>query len=304
MAINTGTIQPLTLEGIRKLVGDAFRRYPVEAGSWLNILKADKGTMTDREVATIGSLAFKAENAPIALTDPRVGRKRDYTMSVFAGGIRVSWEADMDDLYGFIRKQFGGLGLAGNETMNIETAALFNLSDSGDSGPYTGFDTLSLLNATHTNLDGTDSLAYKSNRLSLDISESALQTALIQFEKIQDAADNRISFGKPRQLVTTVDNMFLVEEILTSEGKPFTADNTKNVLKGRLTPTFLHYASEAGQDRWLILGDGHDLNVFMRHAPVTDTYDDKSTLSQVATLAFRFGQGFGEWRQVIGSSGV
>ncbi len=303
MALDTGNISPLTLEGIRKITGDAYTRYPVEAGLWLNILQADKGTMTDREVAPAGSLAFKAENAAIALSDPRVGRAKSYTMSVFAGGIRTSWEAEMDDLYGFIRRNMAGMGMAANETLNIESAGLFNLSDSADTAPFTGFDTLALLHGTHTGPDG-EALAYADNQLATDISDSAIQSLLIQFEKVQDAAGNRVNVGKGRKLVTTVDSMFLVKQLLETEGKPFSADNTKNVIRGMLQPVFLHYASETGQDRWLVLTEQHDLNLWMRVAATVDNYDDKATKSMVTTIAERFGLGFGDWRQVIGSPGA
>ena len=302
--LTTGNTANLTLEGIRKLVGDSFKRYPLQFKEWMNVNKADKRTVFDQEVVGIGSLAVKSENAPISIFTPRVGRQRSYTAATFAGGIAASWESEQDDLYGFIRRHLNTLGLAMNETMNIEAAGLFNRSDSLDASPITGFDGLALLHAAHTNLDGTDSLTYKSNRLAADLSESILQTALIQFERIQDASDNRVMVGRPQKIVTTPENMFLLDEIMGSEKKPFTPDNTKNVLRNSLTPVILNYAVEIGNDRWLVLAQEHDLNFFMRTAPVTDSYDDKSTLAMVNTIAGRFTIGFGDWRPVIGSAGV
>lgn len=301
MAINTGTVSALTVEGIRKLVGDNFKRFPLQFSQYLNINKARKGTETDREVTGIGTLSLKAENAPITLTDPRVGRSKDYVLSVFAGGIRVSWEADMDELYGFIRRHMASLGVAANETLNIEGAGLFNRSDVDDANEFTGFDTLALLHDTHTNLDTTDTLDYKDNRVQLDLSESALQTVLTTFAQIKDASGNRIMV-QGSKLLYHPDNMFLIQEILRSEGKPFTADNTVNVLRGIVTPTMLNYATDS--DRWIILSGNHDLNFFMRVAPVIDSYDDKSTKSMVNTVATRFTLGFGDWRSAIGSPGV
>ena len=300
--ITLGTVSPLTIEGIRALVGDTFQRYPLQFKEYLNVNNARKGTETDREVAGIGTLSPKAENASISLSDPRVGRLRNYVAATFAGGIATSWESEMDELYGFIRRHMGTLGQAANETLNIEGAAIFNRADALDSGTITGFDTVALLHATHTNLDGSDTLSYKSNKLALDLSESAMQTALIQFQKVQDASDNRIWVGQPSKLLYHPDNMFLVQEILRSEGKPFTADNTVNVLRGIVTPVMLNYAIDS--DRWMILAQNHDLNFLMRTAPVVDSYDDKSTKSMVNTIALRFTLGFGDWRGVVGSIGV
>lgn len=301
MAINTTTVSALTVEGIRKLVGDNFKRFPLQFASYLNINQATKGTETDREVVGIGTLAPKAENAAIILTDPRVGRARNYTMSVFAGGIRVSWEADQDELYGFIRRHMASLGVAANETLNIEGAGMFNRSDSADSVPILGFDGLALLHGTHTNVDGADTLDYKDNQLAMDLSESYLQTALTQFAQVKDASGNRVMI-QGSKLLYHPDNMFLVQEILRSEGKPFTADNTTNVLRGVVTPIMLNYATDS--DRTLIVSGNHDLNFFMRVAPVIDSYDDKATKSMVNTVATRFTLGFGDWRHVIGSPGV
>ena len=302
MAINTGTVSALTVEGIRKLVGDNFKRFPLQFAEYLNVNQARKGTETDREVAGIGSLAAKVENAAITLTDPRVGRARAYTMSVFAGGIRVSWEADMDELYGFIRKHMATLGLAANETLNIEGIALFDRADSADTSPITGFDTLALLHGTHTDTDG-GVLTYADNQLATDISEASLSTAITQFNQVRDASGNRVVM-QGSKLLYHPDNMHLVQEILRSEGKPFTADNTTNVLRGVVTPTMLNYAATGSSNRWMIVAANHDLNFFMRVAPVVDSYDDKATKSMINTIAVRFTLGFGDWRHVIGSPGT
>jgi hypothetical protein len=301
MAVTTGTVSPLLTEGIRKLVGDEFKRYPLEFAQYLNMNTSRKNFEFDREVTTIGMLAPKAENAAIVLSDPRVGREKRYTMTTFAGGIRTSWEAKMDELYGFINRQFRGLGKAANEIMNVEGAQVFNLANDGTAGALTGFDTLELWHGTHTGPDG-EAISYADNQLALDLSESALQTALIQFEDVRDAQDNRMMMS-PRKLIYARDSLFLVKEILQSEGKPFTGDNTTNVLKGILTPIMLHYG-DSDLDAWQIQADGHDLNWFMRTPPVLRSYDDDSSLSTVSTIATRFTRGFGDWRHVIGSPGV
>jgi hypothetical protein len=298
-------VTPLLTEGTRKLIGDSFKRYELEGKLYLNMQTSAKASEVDREVTSIGALFPKGENSPISLVKPVVGRAKTYTFTTWAGGVAVSWEADSDELYGFIRRAFASLGKAANETLNLHMVDLFNRCDSADPVPYTGFDGLALLHGTHTAPAGAPALgagAASDNQLAFDLSESALQTALIQSRKLTDHMGNRISFGKPNRLVTTVDNMFLVEEILRSEGKPFTADNTTNVLKGIIAPTFLTYANDP--DRWLVQMQDHDMNFIMRTPPVTDSYDDKATLSMVSTIALRDGLGFGEWRSVIGSPGV
>jgi len=297
MAINTTAVAPLLLEGIRKLIGDDFKRRPIEVGQFANMLTSKKNYEFDREVATVGVLAPKAENAPVVLFDPRVGRGKTYQWAVYAGGIRVSWEAESDELYGFIRRALGSLGKAANETINIVGADLFNLMNSAT---MPGFDGNALLFDTHTG-PGGGALAYADNLLSFDLSESYLQTALIQFEKVQDASGNLIMMS-PNKILYHPDNMFLLKEILQSEGKPFTADNTTNVLRGVLTPVMLHYVTDT--DATLILADGHDLNFWTRSAPVVDNYDDKSTKSMTTDIMLRIGRGHGEWRHAIGSIGV
>lgn len=300
MSLNTGSVAPLLVEGIRKLIGDSFKRYPLEVAQYANMLTSRKNFEFDREVTTIGMLAQKPENQAIALFDPRVGRQKTYQMVTWAGGIRVSWEAESDELYGFIRRGWSGLGKAANETMNVYGADLVNLADSGASAPLTGFDTLALLHDTHTGPNG-EALAYADNRLSFDLSESYLQTAMIQFEKVQDAQGNLIMV-RPERLLYHPDNMFLVREILQSEGKPFTADNTTNVLRGIITPVMLHYQTDL--DQTILQGSDHDMNFFTRTSPTMGSYDDESTLSMVTRIALRVARGFGEWRQTVGSPGV
>lgn len=302
MALDSGSIAPLTLEGIRKLTGDAYKRYDLEYTNFTNVNKADKAVMFDREVATIGTLTLKAENAPIVVTDPRVGRVRNYPQFVFAGAVRASWEADMDDLYGFIRRNMQALGKAAAETENIEVANLLNLATSAT---LPGFDALALLHDTHTNLDGSDTLAYKDNLLGTqDISESSLREVLAQYETVRDAAGNRISMGHEYKLIHSTADMFLLAELLRSPAKvsgTFSA-GVINVLQGSFTPFLSHYQTDT--DQWISLAAEHDMNFFRRVAPVVDSYDDKATLSTVNTIADRFGYGFGDWRPAMGSLGV
>lgn len=300
MALNTSSVAPLLVEGIRKLVGDQFRRRPLEMAQYANMLTSRKNFEFDREVAEVGPLAPKSENAPVTLFDPRVGRQKTYSFVTYAGGIRVSWEAESDELYGFIRRALGSLGRAANETMNIVGADLFNLADSGDSNPITGFDTLALLHDTHTGPNG-ETITYNDNRLAFDLSESYLQTLLIQFEKIADPSGNLLNFDA-KNILFHPDNMFLLQEILKSEGKPFTADNTLNVLRGKLTPVMLHYATDS--DRTIVSASENDLNFWTRSAPTVSNYDDNSTKSMVTDVTMRIGRGFGYWQSVIGSPGV
>jgi hypothetical protein len=299
--INTGTVSPLLVEGIRELVGHGYARLPLEGATYLNMLTTRKNYEFDRETANIGTMVAKAENAPVVLSDPRVGREKRYNTSTTAGGVRVSWEADADELYGFINDIFGGLGASANETMNVQMADIANnAAAASPTAEFQGFDGRSLLHTAHTGPD-EEALSYNSNRFAVDLSESALQSALIQFTDVRDAVDNRIAVS-PEKLLFHRDNMFLVREILETEGKPFSSDNTKNVLKGVLTPVMLNYQTDETQ--WMILGNGHKLNWFMRTPPTMKSYDDNSTLSMVTILVYRHAKGFSDWRQVIGSPGV
>jgi hypothetical protein len=263
---------------------------------------SSKRTEFDREVTGYGPLQIKEENKGMAMLDPKVGRSKTYEHVTFGAGVGASWESRSDELYGFIRRHLNGLGLSANETLNIEQASLFDRCDSGDSVPFTGFDGLSLLHATHTNLDGTDTLSYKNNRLTVDISDAALQTVLIQYEKVRDAADNKVMLGSGVTLVYASDNMHLIKQLLNSNGIPFQNTDTPNVLAGQFTPKMLSYSTKA--KRWLCLKSEHDLNFFMRTAPVVDSYEDKITKAIINDLRLRFTIGFGEWRHAIGSPGT
>lgn len=301
--ISTGSLgsgNSLLQEGIRKIVGAGYRQYELEVPRIANMLTSQKNYEFDREVTLLGSLSPKPENSPFIYTDPQVGREKRYVMSGFGGAVRASFEATEDELYGWIKKVFASLGPAARETTNLQGAKLFNLADSGDTGALTGFDGLSLLHTTHTGPVG-EALTYASNRTVADLSESVLQSAIINFEKVQDAQGNRIMMN-PRKLLVAADSMFLVKEILQSQGKPYTADNTINVLRGILGVEVLHYATDP--DRWMIQADGHDMNFFMRTAPLMDSFDDKNTRSRVQTLFTRFAFGFGDWRHVYGSPGA
>lgn len=308
--ITLATVGPLTLEGIRKLSGDGMKRFPFQGGMFLNMNSSKKNYEFDQEVAGLGPNAIKAkaENAPITLSDPRVGRQKRYVHTTFAGGVSASWEAKQDELYGFVRRHLGDLGGAMTEIMNIEATKVFDAADSGDASatpaitPLTGYDALSLLNTAHTNLDGTNTLDYKSNRVAVDLSDAAIMTGQISLRKAKDASGNKVNMGPANRLLVAPDNMFLVRQILETEKVPFSNENTKNVIAGSLSVTFVEYSIRA--KRWILLCANHDLNWFMRTPPVANAYDDQSNLATVMTLAARWTEGFGDWRQAYGSPGT
>ena len=106
---------------------------------------------------------------------------------------------------------------------------------------------------------------------------------------------------KPRVLIIPEDLMIVAQEILRSTQKPFSNENTKNVLMGEFGHAVSHYLSSS--TAWFLLAKEHDMNVFIRNQMRFTNGDDFETGDALFKVYMRLGTGFGDWRGVTGTNG-
>ena len=108
----------------------------------------------------------------------------------------------------------------------------------------------------------------------------------------------------PSLVLAHPNNMFLLQEIFgTVSGKPYTADNTKNVLANYVDIFICHYLDDT--DAWWLLAPKsmHDLKMYFREKLKFLNGDDFDTGDAKFRSYFYQSQGFSDWRGVDGSSG-
>lgn len=302
MAITRGAFAALLAPDLRRVYVGAGLERPLEYPSVLNTPTMEWNPITDRYISALGAMPQKAEGATFALDQQTLGGTKVTEAVSYGLAYEVTREAYEDELYGQFRAGAKFLGRSSNHRLEVDAWSPFNTAFSAS---YTGQDGLALCHTTHTTLNAGG--ATIGNRPSPDIgfSVTGLQNALIAFESMIDER------GLPRLLQPSMcivgpSNKFNAREILGSSLKPFTANNEINSLIDEdLTWMVCHYFPSSQSTQWFLISPKgtHDVNFYVRSAPVFDAFDDPWTGNAIYTVWQRHVASFLDWHGVYGSTG-
>jgi hypothetical protein len=295
----TGSFAKTIAPGYRDIVGTTFESAAVMYSRLFHV-EATERNYEDMFASTgVPRAVSKPEGAPISFYDPIEGNQKRVQIGAKAIGVQISRELWDDDLYknrSGVRKSASMLARAYMETVEVDAFDVFN---NGFGSTYTTTDGVGLFNTAHTRLDGGGTQA---NRPSTDIglSLSSMRAGRNQFSKWFDDRGNRIK-GNPKFLWTGIDLADRAEELLFTQGKPDTSDNTVNVTRGKLTPISTPYITSS--TAWFITGPDHWLYFFWRTRPVMDAYDDRNTKTAKFTIWGRYGLNTIHWHDSYATTG-
>jgi len=299
MATNSALFTPLYAPGLRKIVFDGYTELPAEYDKIFNVSSVDKRQyLDDYKMAGLGNVPVKAEGTAIVYDDPVPGTTKRYSWTPYGKGFRATHEAMVDELYGPLRRMAKSMGRSFRNQVELTAAAVLNNAFTTNGG----FDSLPLCSTAHTLLRG--GTARNRPTAAVDFGVTALQDALIDFERMLDDASMPIAY-RAKTLVIPPETWPQAREVLGSQFKPYTADNEINVLASEgLTILVSHYMTDT--DAWFLLADksDHDLQFFWREKFVTDSADDFDTGDGKMKGYMRIAADFGDWRGVWGSPGV
>lgn len=299
---------PVTRQGYSELVRpDLFRVFidtgeeaPIEFASIFNVIDMPYNPVTDQQITGLGTTPSKDEGQQFDLDQPIIGGSVEYLAQPYGLAIEFTWEGWRDELYGVFQEMVAELRRSSDNRLEVDAHSVLN---NAESGSFTGFDGLSLINTAHTRLDGGASIA---NRPTTDVqfSFTAVQSAMQHFHNLLDER------GIPRLMAPTMalvtpEYYHDAREILGSTGRPLTASNEINALiEDELGWMVTHYITTT--TKWFIMSRQgvHDLNFFVRDDPMFDMFDDPRTKSAVATVYQRHVSGHGTWRGLFGSTGA
>jgi hypothetical protein len=175
------------------------------------------------------------------------------------------------------------------------------------SSSYTGGDSVSLINTSHT-LAGGGTAANRASSMA-DLNETSLEDALID---ISDFADDRglLVSVQAEKLVVPSELVFVAERILNSTGRPGSADNDLNAVKATgVLPggyTVNNYLTDP--DAFFLLTSvttgGEGLKLFERTALETSMEPDFTTGNLRYKCRARYSFGWSDWRGIYGSQGA
>jgi hypothetical protein len=300
--INSSVFTELYAPGLRKVIFESYQYMPAEYPRFIIEASSKQQYEEDYRMGGFGTVPTKPEGTAIIYDDPVPDTKVQFFWTPYGKGFRATHEAMVDELYGQMKKMAKALGKAFKNQVEIIAATLLDnaFTDPSAGDTNSGYDDLALCHASHPLVRG--GTARNVPTAHVDLSVTALQDALVDFERFVDESGVPIVLV-PRKLIYSPENDPLVQEILKSAQKPFTADNETNILQGALEPVMTHYQTDT--DAWFLEADKSDLDIwlFWREKFSSAASDDFDTGDGKMKGYMRLATGFGDWRGIWGTSG-
>ena len=248
-----------------------------------------------------GTAQTKPEGEQVQFDDAQETWSSRYVHETVAMAFAITEEAIEDNLYGTTGKmKAAAMGRAMANAKQIKAAAIFNNGFSA-SALYAGGDGVSLFSTSHPTLLAGN----QSNRVSADLSETALENALINISLLKD--DRGILIGaKANSLHIPPQLQFIAHRILKSDGRVGTADNDTNAMKdmGLFSKGYSINHRFTDTNAWFIRTDvPNGTKMFVRVPLGTKDDVDFLTGNMRYKARERYSFGWSDWRQWYGSAG-
>ena len=306
--INRSDLAKQLVPGLNKVVGLNYSEVIGEHRDLFEMVKSDRAFEEEQNMTTLGSAPVKAEGQGVEYDTMRETWTARYTMETIALAFAISEEAMEDNLYQDQSVRYAKhLGRALAETKETKGANVFN---NAFNAAFVGGDGKSLIATDHPTLSGD-----QSNEASSDISEAALETAVIAVSKFKDERDLFVG-AKAQSLHIPVDLQFVVERILKSNLSITALQNvagTENVSNSNATNALRsrgHFAKGVFTNlrftdpgAWFIRTNCPDgTKMFTRKALTTKMEGDFESGNMRFKARERYAFGWSDWRQWYGST--
>lgn len=282
--------------GLRELVGDGFRMREPMYTKLVRVSDSDKAAEHILEVNALGLPTLKDEGQPMATDEIIEGPKKNISHSTFALACEFSWEALRDEKYGRLKNAAKELGRSMREFLEVKGHLLYNDGFSAE----TAIDGLSVFSTAHINRKlGTT----WSNRVATDLTLSSVQQIFTDFLNLTDGTGKHIMF-EPECLFVPPETWVTASQILNSTLEPGSADNTINVVQGKLKVVVDPFITDT--DSWFVRAPLSDINAhfFFRERPMQDSWDDKKSRISAFAIITRIGWGVSDPHGLYGSPGA
>ncbi len=246
-------------------------------------------------ITGFGQFPEKPEGSNVEYDRLLQAYNKRFKHTTYAKGYQISFEAMDDDLDGAISN--AGPALARVARNSIETEAFSDLNNSF--GTATTPDGQALFSAAHPLVAG----GTFSNLVSADFDQGSLETAMNIYDDMRDDR-NQLIEGAPSILLHPKELRWVVHEVLKSQLRSDTANNTANAVNQLgLTTVMSKYLT--GADDWFMLSqpDRHRLLFYWRMEPVSDHTLDFDSGNMKTKMTYRLSHGAADWRNMVGGQG-
>lgn len=254
---------------LEELFRAEYEQHPMRREQLFKVVSTERDIWQASELHDMPLFNEVAEGTDYTFARPLQGSSRTLTVSKFGLGFSISEEAVEDGKFDMIADAVRKMARSGRESQEIAAMNVFNNGFTSE----VANDGLSVFNAAHTLPGG---LTYR-NRLSVDadLSQTALETALIDFETQFIGASGIIYRIQPKILLVHPSNKRYAMELIGSELKADTADNNLNSLKqdGLIVISSPHLTDA---DAWFLLASPQEtgLRIVSRKPMSTKASDD------------------------------
>ena len=305
MAINRSSIAKELLPGLNAVFGLEYGDVNNEHEALYETENSDRAFEEEVLFTGFGTAPTKGEGASVAYDDAQESYTARYTMETVALAFAVTEEAMEDNLYDtFAKLRAKGLARAMANTKQVKAANLFNNGFSDTIG-----DGVAFFASTHP----TISAGNQSNLIAAsDLSESTLETALTNVQKIED--DRGILIGASSvSLHIPVDSWAIADRVLSSPGttqvSASAANPNTNAINatrhmGMLPDGFYVNRRFTDTTSWFIKTDvPNGTKMFVRTPLQTKMEPDFDTGNLRFKARERYAFGVSDWRGWFGSQG-
>jgi len=289
------------IPGLNAIFGTAYKSIDNEHAPLFDVEKSERSFEEEVLMTGFGTAPVKSEGDQVFFDTASEAWTNRYIHETVAMAFAITEEAMEDNLYGTTGKmKANAMGRAMANAKQVKAANVFNNGFSSSS-VYAGGDGQPLFATAHP----TIAAGTQSNRVSSDLSETALESALINISLTKDdrgllIGAQAVSLHIPPQL------QFVAHRILKSDLRVGTADNDTNAMKdmGLFSKGYDVNHRFTDTNAWFIRTDvPNGTKMFIRAPLATKDDVDFLTGNMRYKARERYSFGWSDWRQWYGSSG-
>ncbi len=287
--------------GLNAIFGTAYKSIDNEHAPLFDIERSDRSFEEEVLMTGFGTAPVKSEGDQVFFDTASEAWTSRYTHETVAMAFAITEEAIEDNLYGTTGKmKANAMGRAMANAKQVKAANVYN-NGFNTSALYAGGDGKPLFATDHPTL----AAGTQSNKVSSDLSETALEAALINISLTKDdrgllIGARAVSLHIPPQL------QFVAHRILFSDLRVGTADNDTNAMKdmGLFSKGYNVNHRFTDTNGWFIRTDvPNGTKMFIRAPLATKDDVDFLTGNMRYKARERYSFGWSDWRQWYGSSG-
>jgi hypothetical protein len=304
MAINRASIAKQLLPGLNAVFGIEYGEVADEYSVLFEVENSDRAFEEEVLFTGFGTAPVKGEGAAVQYDNAQESYTSRYTAETIALAFSVTEEAMEDNLYDtFAKLRARGLARSMANTKQTKAADVFN---NGFNTSFTGGDGQPMFSASHPTVGDGDQSNLVGSAGTVDLSEAALETALVSIQTIKDDRGILVG-GNAVSLHVAPNNQFTADRVLNSPYQPNTADNNINAInhQGMIPQGYMVNKRFQDADAFFIKTDvPNGAKMFVRAPLATKMEPDFDTGNLRFKARERYSFGWSDWRGYFGSQGA